>query len=143
MLALHRVYTPHPMMLDAGGTLFGAQMSKLLILWHFISKCSINSWVTRRLCWAWVKGKNVQCHLLSPETRELIPHYKVNLETLRDISRPHLSLTTPSSKLLASFRLHHFKILFWIHFSHLVIREGSKSESWNIKKCWVLDLKLE
>lgn len=73
----------------------------------------------------------MQCYLLPPETKVLIPHCKVNMGTLRDFSRPHLSLTTPSSKLLASFRLQHFKILFGIHFSHLVIRRvpGVKEET--------------
>lgn len=37
---------------------------------------------------------------------------KVNLKTLRDFSRLHLSLPLPSTKQIASFRLILFKILF-------------------------------
>lgn len=135
------------MKLDAAWRLFGAQVTELVIQWHFIARCSCHFWhpLSAVICldqegtfpmtsnvtegtwsnWHIVMnmGQVKRCTVppLTSRTyqRVLLPSGKVNLETLRNTSGLHLPLPTPSLKQSGSFRPHHSVVLFGLHVSHL------------------------
>lgn len=154
-----------PKMLGAGKTL-GAQVAKLLILWHLISRCSLHSWHPlssvsqwfawlkkvpsgelpcdkgnfqwRVLWWAMIKGKDVQYHLLSPDT-----YQRVIIPTVRGTWR--LSKISPDFIFLCPFHSQNKEhlsdpntLMFYFEFTFLICHAGifsCDSGPYNLLQC--------